>query len=133
MRNVILTLMSAAALVTAQVHAQEAFIWRTEDMTATVQVDDQYLRIGQYLHLEQRLQPPEMGWTLMKIDLPDSWDGVSVSISNGSVWLSLPDGARFQLRRDNVSRLDREILDGGLGKSDEVLHRLWVKHARTDG
>jgi hypothetical protein len=132
MRNLISAFALAALLVALQAPAQE-FLWRTEDMTAEVRSDNQHLRSGLYLHIEQRLKPSESGWTEMKIDLPNNWTGVTVSISKGSIWLSLPNGSRFQLHKDNVGTLSFAILDGGPGKPDRVLEQLWVRYARTDG
>jgi len=50
-----------------------AFVWRTDGMNASIRRDDEFLRIGQYLYLEQNLSPDDSGWTNMKINIPGHW------------------------------------------------------------
>ena len=108
------------------------FVWRTVDITASILRDDELLKIGQFLNLDQRLRPNESGWTKMKINIPECWIVRSVASSDGRVTLTLLDGAVFQLNRRNVGRLSFDILDGGHDKSDLQLEAIWKKYASAD-
>lgn len=113
------------------------FVWRTDWITAEIRRDDAFLKIGQYLHLSQRLPPGESGWTTNKIEIPESWLVQDVEVASGAVTLTTGDGRVFQLTRENVTKLDFAILDGN-PKSDEELERIWEEHAlvqtkRPDG
>jgi hypothetical protein len=85
---------------------------------------------GQYLNLDQQLRPGEGGWTNMKIDIPDNWEVKTVMVSGDRVLLALANGSRYSLGRDNIGDLSFDVLDGGPGKSDEILERIWNAHAR---
>lgn len=106
----------------------EGFVWRTDSIRAIVKRDPVTPLLGQFLLLEQSLEPGETGWAKMKIDLPESWQVGEVKVAAGKVALTLTDGTRFELTAENVSTLQFEILDGG-PKSDKVIDELWRKHA----
>ena len=106
-----------------------AFVWRTEDISAAIERDDQFLKIGQYLDLEQNLGPEEHGWLSMKINIPENWTVTAITVADGSVKLDTESSGSFALTRRNVGKLSFDILDGGDNKPDEVLHTLWVKYA----
>lgn len=106
------------------------FVWRTEAITATILRDDQYLRIGQFLNLDQQLRGNEGGWTNMKIDLPERWTVQSVAAVDGRVTLKLQDGRTYALTRRNVGQVAFEILDDGEVKSDDQIEAIWNKYAR---
>jgi hypothetical protein len=108
------------------------FVWRTADITASILRDDEYLKIGQFLNLNQRLRPNESGWTNMKINLPEHWIVRTVDSNHGRVTLTLLDGAVFHLNRRNVGPLSFDILDGGGDKSDMQLEAIWRKYASAD-
>jgi hypothetical protein len=105
------------------------FVWRTEDITATILRDDELPKRGQFLNLDQRLRSGESGWTNMKIDIPEHWTVRSVAADRGCVTLTLLDGSRFRLHRENVGILSFAILDGVEDKSDLELEALWTKLA----
>ena len=104
------------------------FLWRTESITAEVRRDDKFLKMGQYLHLQQKLQKGEGGWTMMKIDLPEHWTLEQVSVGDGKVSVRTKGGALYVLTKDNVDKMDFEILDGG-NKSNDALEKIWKMHA----
>ena len=106
----------------------EGFVWRTDSIRAIVQRDPVTPLLGQFLLLEQSLEPGETGWAKLKIDLPESWKVGEVKVAAGKVALTLTDGTRFELTAENVSTLQFEILDGG-PKSESVIDELWRKHA----
>lgn len=106
----------------------EGFVWRTDSIRAIVKRDPVTPLLGQFLLLEQSLEPGETGWVKLKIDLPESWQVGEVKVAAGKVALTLTDGTRFELTAENVSTLQFEILDGG-AKSDKVIDELWRKHA----
>ena len=108
-------------------HAAD-FIWRTESISAEVRRDDKFLKMGQYLHLQQKLRNAEQGWTMMKIDLPERWTVEQVHVSDGKVSVRTKRGTVYVLTKDNVGKMDFEILDGGM-KSDDALEKIWKKHA----
>jgi hypothetical protein len=108
------------------------FVWRTESITATILRDEQYLRLGQFLNLDQQLRRDEGGWTNMKIDIPERWTVQAVAAKDGLVTLRLQDGRAYALRRGNVGQLSFEVLDGGEVKSDDELERIWDKYARAE-
>lgn len=117
-----------AVLLACAGAAAEGFVWRTDSIRAIVRRDPVTPLLGQFLLLEQTLEPGETGWVKLKIDLPESWAVGEVKVAAGKVALTLADGTRFELTAANVSNLQFEILDGG-PKSDTVIDELWRKHA----
>lgn len=111
--------------------AERAFIWRPESITARVLRDDDALRIGQYLNLDQKLQTHESGWTNMKLDIPEHWTVQSIDAVPDGIILKLHSGEQFFLNRANVGRLSSGLLDGGV-KPDAELERLWHAYARIE-
>ena len=104
------------------------FVWRTVDITASILRDDESLKIGQFLNLDQQLRPGENGWTNIRINIPEHWIVRAVAANNGRVTLTLLDGSTFQLHRRNVGPLSFDILDGG-EKADPELEAIWRKYA----
>ena len=112
-------------------NAEGEFLWRTESIRASVQGADNIV-FGQFLNLDQQLRPDEGGWTNMKIDIPEKWQVKSVLVKGDRILLALADGAQYSLGRDNIGELSFQILDGGPGKSDEILERIWNEYAREE-
>lgn len=129
MRNLLKLALIATALIPLAARA-EGFLWRTESISATVRRDPVTPRLGQFLRLEQKLEPGETGWGMMKIDLPENWSVKEVIVAAGKVTLRLEDGSRYELTEKNVSALQFEILDSG-ARSDSALDELWRKHAHV--
>lgn len=117
-----------AVLLACSGAGAEGFVWRTDSIRATVKRDPVTPLLGQFLLLEQSLEPGETGWVQLKIDLPESWEVGEVRVAAGKVTLTRTDGTRFELTAENVSNLQFEIRDGG-PKSDAVIDELWRKHA----
>lgn len=127
MKRALCPIVLAVLLACAGARA-EGFVWRTDSIRAVVQRDPVTPLLGQFLLLEQSLEPGETGWVKLKIDLPESWEVGEVKVAAGKVALTRTDGTRFELTAENVSTLQFEILDGG-PKSDAVIDELWRKHA----
>ena len=106
-----------------------AFVWRTEAITASIRRDDEFLKTGQYLYLEQDLSADEAGWLNMKIDMPEHWQVKAVLVGDGLVRLETESSGSFGLTRENVGNLSYEILDGGDDKSECDLQSIWMRHA----
>ncbi len=66
----------------------------------------------------------------MKIDIPEHWHVKDISIVQGRIKLINSDGSQYELTRDNVGKLNFEILDAGI-KSNEQLEKLWSRYARV--
>ena len=110
-------------------HLRQEFVWRTDDITASIVRDDQSLNIGKYLNLVHKLAPGEAGWQNKKINIPESWIVREILVIDGIVRLETEDSGIFELSRENVGELMYEILDGGGDKTDNVLQEIWVRHA----
>jgi hypothetical protein len=110
--------------------SEGGFVWRTDCITAEIRRDDQFLDIGQYLNLDQRLPSGELGWTNAKVRLPESWSVQDLHVADGAVTITVRDGRCFRLTRYNFPELDFAILAGG-PKSEEQLDRLWSQHAQV--
>ena len=123
-----LVAMAAAALTVRWWVRKWQFVWRTNDITASILRDDESLKIGQFLNLDQQLRPGENGWTNIRINIPEHWIVRAVAANNGRVTLTLLDGSTFQLHRRNVGPLSFDILDGG-EKADPELEAIWRKYA----
>jgi len=108
------------------------FVWRTDDITASILRDDENLKIGQFLNLDQRLKPNESGWTNMKINIPEQWIVRTVASDKGRITLTLLDGAMFELNKRNVGPLSFDILDDGDDKPDWQLEAIWRKYASSN-
>lgn len=106
-----------------------AFFWRTDAMIASIRRDDEFLRIGQYLYLEQNLSPDDSGWINMKINIPEHWKVQIVEVGDGQVRLETEASGSFSLTRENAGKLFCELLDGGNDKSNDHLQSIWTKHA----
>ena len=106
-----------------------AFVWRTDAMTASIRRDDEFLKLGQYLYLEQNLSTDEFGWINMKINIPENWKVQDVEVGDGQVRLETDSSGSFGLTRENVGKLSFEILDGGDEQSNDYLQSIWTKHA----
>jgi hypothetical protein len=106
------------------------FLWRTESIRAAVLRDDAAF-FGQFLNLDQELRPGESGWTNMKISMPGYWRVESVLARDSRILLALSDGTQYALNRENVGELSYHVSNGGPGKSDEILERIWNEYART--
>jgi hypothetical protein len=107
---------------------ESEFLWRTESIRASVLRND---FLGQFLNLDQELHPGECGWTNKKICIPQTWCIQSAVVSGDNVELSLCDGTKYLVSRQNVGDLSIEVLNGGPGKSDEILEQIWNRHARA--
>jgi hypothetical protein len=83
----------------------EEFIWRTKSITAEIRRDDKFLKMGQYLHLQQKLRKGEQGWTMMKIDLPEHWTVEQVSVGDGKVRVRTKGGSVYVLTREMMKKL----------------------------
>ncbi len=105
------------------------FIWRTDLMTASIRRDDELLKIGQHLYLEQKLAPEDTGWLDMKLNIPEHWDVQSVAVKEGMVRLDTNSSGAYRLTRENVGELSFELLDGGDDQSNDQLQAVWTRHA----
>ncbi|MGI9422703.1 MAG: hypothetical protein ACR2PA_05885, partial [Hyphomicrobiaceae bacterium] len=103
--------------------------WRTDVMTASIRRDDEFLKIGQHLYLEQELAPEDEGWLDMKLNIPEHWDVRSVAVKEGMVRLDTNSSGAYRLTRENVGELSFELLDGGDDKSNDQLQAVWTRHA----
>jgi len=110
-------------------HLSREFIWRTDDITASIVHDDQSLNIGKYLNLVHKLAPGETGWQNKKINVPESWIVREIIVIDGIVRLETENSGIFEVSRENVGLLMYETLDGGGDKPDNVLQEIWVRHA----
>ncbi len=103
-------------------------LWRPKSISVTIKRDDKFLKVGQYVFLEQKLQKGEPGSWLQKVDIPEDWRVQKAVVENGLVVIRLADGQVFHLGPSNVGTLNFAILDGG-DKTDQMLQRLWAEHA----
>ena len=106
----------------------QEFVWRTDDITASIVRDDQSLNIGQYLNLVRKLAPGEAGWQNKKINIPESWLVREILVVDGIVRIETENSGTFEVGRENIGELMYEILDGGGDKPDNVLQEVWVRH-----
>ena len=105
------------------------FVWRTDVMTARIKRDDEFLKIGQHLFLEQNLSPQDAGWRSMKLNIPETWDVQSIAVGEGKVRLDTAQSGAYQLTRENVGKLSFELLDGGGGTPNDHVQAVWTRHA----
>ena len=105
------------------------FVWRTDDITASIVRDDQSLSIGKYLNVVQQQAPGETGWRNKIINIPESWVVRKISVIDGTIRLETENSGKFEVGRENIGKLMYEVLDGGGDKPDYVLHDIWVRHA----
>lgn len=128
--RILFIFLATVAFFTAVPANAHEFLWRTESISAEIKRDDQFKRVGHYIQLKQALRPNESGWTTMKIDIPEHWHVKDISIVQGRIKLINSDGSQYELTRDNVGKLNFEILDAGI-KSNEQLEKLWSRYARV--
>ena len=104
------------------------FVWLPGQIKASLARDDEYLRMGQYLLLEQELPAGVQGWTLMRIDLPESWRMETIAVRETAVVLTTEDAGSYELTRRNVAALSSAILHDDT-PTDSELEQLWRLHA----
>ena len=110
-------------------HLSREFVWRTDDITASIVRDDQSLNIGKYLNLVHKLAPGEAGWRSKAINIPESWIVREILVTDGIIRLETENSGIFEVSRENVGELMYEIVDGGGDKPDNVLQEIWIRHA----
>ena len=107
------------------------FVWRPELMTATIKRDDEFLRIGQYLHLEQNLPSGEAGWLDTKINVPEHWDVQKIEVRDGAVRIDTAESGSFCVTEENAGVLFLVLSPSAADRPDYMLQVLWVEHAGT--
>lgn len=112
---------------------EEPLVWKPEMITAQIRADNVYLKIGKYLHLEQKLEPGEYGWTMSKFEIPDSWVVIDVSFQGEQLILNVKDSGKFQITPSNFGPLSYAILSAGKGNkvTDQQLEPIWNEHAKV--
>lgn len=114
------------------VYAQEGFIWRPSTILLSLERDEKFHKIGQFLLLKNKLKKNEYGWTEMKIDLPDTWKIEGLKFDGDSIVFTNQQKERFRIAPPKLNDLDFEILNGG-DKPDRELERIWRKFAKVRG
>lgn len=109
------------------------FVWRTEAISASVELDKKFLKLGKYLHLRQSLSSGEPGWTEMKLNVPDSWDVERIVIKDGVVRIDTKESGSYGLTRDNVGTLSLALWSGSENRSEDQLGRAWRECASLTG
>jgi len=103
-------------------------IWRPESMVAEIRRDDEFLKIGQYLYLEQSATSEEEDEVSVKLEIPENWDVTSVKVEGECVVLTISPGKIYRLSRENHGALSFAILDRG-DSPDTFLESIWNQHA----
>lgn len=116
----------------ASVNAQEGFIWRPSAISISLDRDDRFLNIGQYILLKNKLKKGEYGWVEIKIDLPDTWKIEGLKLEGNSIVFTNEQKERFRIAPPKLNEMDFEILNGG-DKPDRELERIWRKYAKVQG
>lgn len=111
----------------------EPLLWKPEKITAEIRADNVYLKVGKYLHLEQRLDHSEHGWTISKVEIPDTWIVLEVAFKGEHLVLRVKDRGEFQINASNLGPLGYAVLCAGKGKkaADEKLEAIWNEHAKA--
>lgn len=130
MRTLLALIFSICCCVSA--YAQEGFIWRPSTISLSLERDDKFLKIGQFLLLKNKLKKGEYGWTEMKIDLPDTWKIEGLKFDGDSIVFTNKQKERFRIAPPKLNDMDFEILNGG-DKRDRELERIWRKFAKVRG
>lgn len=106
-------------------------LWMPSAITAEIRADNVYLKIGKYLHLEQRLAPGQYGWTMSKLEIPDSWPAPDLFFREEQLVLRVKDVGEFQINAFNMGPLSYGILCAGEGKKapDARLAAIWAEYA----
>ena len=123
--HLLLAFLSSAAVLSSS----GGYLWRPKSIAASIERDDQYLNLGQYLHLTQKLVDGETGWTMSKMDLPEKWKIQNLRIEDDEIRFEVEDGPSFYLSRANTPKLDFALLSLK-HPTDEKIEKLWIKHAK---
>jgi len=102
--------------------------WRPERMEATLEEGLDSVRMARSLLLEQHLDPGVPGWTMSRIDLPPSWEVLSLAFEGVDLRLSLVDGRKFRINGDNFGALSSSVLECN-SKDVAALEEAWRIHA----
>ena len=110
----------------------DEYLWRPTTITLSIEIDNKYSKIGQYLLLENQLRDGEYGWTQNKMDLPDSWSIEGLGFDGENLVFKNQYGEFFSIKPPEFNALDFELLNGGK-KSDRELEVIWRKYALARG
>lgn len=105
--------------------------WGPENITAEILSDNVYLKIGKYLYLEQK-NPGEQGWTMKKIQIPESWQVSPLFFEGENLILKVQDKGIFRISASNVTGLSSAVWVAREGKKlgDQKLEAIWEEHAK---
>ena len=113
-------------------HAQDGFMWRPSTISISLERYDKNLKIGQFIHLKNKLNQGEVAWTMMKIDLPDTWKIEGLKLEGAYIVFRNHLKEEFRIKPPKLNEMDFEILNGG-DKPDRQLELIWRKYAKTKG
>ncbi len=122
MRNILLIIL----LLSTNVYAD--FLWKPESITFEIKHANKLLDIGYMLELNQKLEPGETGWTMIRIDIPESWVNAKLEMQKGTIVIKIGKH-EFYLNKNNQGKLSYAILNGG-NKTDKQLLKIWIDHAK---
>ncbi len=103
--------------------------WNPRRIKARVERGAPGSRSGQHLELTRKLARGQAGWTLLRIDLPRSWQVASAKMIGGVVVVACASGETYRVGPANCGALNFAVLDAGEA-TDAELEALWAKHAR---
>ncbi|MFA6903566.1 MAG: hypothetical protein WC236_10830 [Gallionellaceae bacterium] len=110
---------------------EEPMIWRPENITAQIRADNVYLKIGKYLHLEQKLEPGECGWIKSKLKIPESWTVLDVSFHGDDLILDVKDYGKYLINPSNKGPLSYAIHSAkGKEANNQKFEDIWNEHAK---
>ena len=136
MKRIIKLLYLALSLLTRKNNNEnkpKPVLWKPESISAEINADNVYLKIGKYLNLEQKLEPNEEGWSKSVIEIPDTWMVKNVFFRNEQLILQVKDSGEYQINGNNMGLLSYEILSAGNGEKtdDAKLLLIWEKCAKV--
>ena len=108
------------------------FIWRTENITAEIRKDNEYLMIGNYLELNQTLDDGESGWTHAKLNIPDTWHVFSITKDSESIYIETKEHGKFILNSNNYGDLSSELLTVSDDQNSLEVEKAWYEYAKYE-
>jgi hypothetical protein len=104
--------------------------WNAKRIKVRVERGAPSSRSGHHLELSQSPRKAEGGWTLLRIDLPGSWQIASAKMADEVVVIVRASGETYRVGPANVGALNFAVLSAGRA-TDAELEALWTKHTEV--
>jgi hypothetical protein len=128
MRSFGIFIILASFLFKLPASAQEGFMWRPSTVSISIETDNLYTKLGQYLLLSNEVGENESAWSMLKMDLPESWQIELLVFTDEAITFKNQMSEHFQIAPPKLNELFSELIENE-GQGEEKIELLWRKFA----